>query len=43
MVEVGDLAPDFTLHSTSGKIDLRAFNKGKKLVIAFYIEDDTPG
>ena len=43
MPEVGDVAPDFTLPSTLGEINLRAFNRGKKLVIAFYIEDGTPG
>lgn len=43
MPDVGDLAPDFTLPSTSGEISLRKFNQGRKLVIAFYIEDRTPG
>ena len=43
MPEVGDIAPDFTLPSTSGEISLRGLNQGKKLVVAFYIEDKTPG
>ena len=43
MPEVGDPAPDFTLSSTAGDINLREFSHGKKLVIAFYIEDKTPG
>ena len=43
MPEVGDVAPDFTLPSTAGSLNLRTFSKGKKLVLAFYVEDDTPG
>lgn len=43
MPEVGDIAPDFTLPSTRGEFNLRTFNQGKKLVIAFYVEDGTPG
>ena len=41
--DVGDLAPDFTLASTEGELNLRRFNKAKQLVIAFYVEDNTPG
>jgi peroxiredoxin len=41
--EVGELAPDFTLQSTVGEINLRRFGGGKKLVLAFYVEDLTPG
>ncbi len=41
--EVGERAPDFTLQSTRGEINLRRFGSGKKLVLAFYIEDRTPG
>ena len=37
------VAPDFTLPSTRGEFNLRTFNQGKKLVIAFYVEDGTPG
>ena len=43
MLEVGDIAPDFTLPSTSGEINLRSFADGKKVVLAFYVEDNTPG
>ncbi len=43
MPEIGDRAPDFTLQSTRGEISLRQFGGGKKLVLAFYIEDRTPG
>ena len=43
MPEIGDTAPDFTMPSTTGELNLRAFNEGKKLVLAFYIEDKTPG
>ena len=43
MPEIGDPAPDFTLRSTGGEIALRSFNEGQKLVLAFYIEDVTPG
>ena len=43
MPEVGELAPDFNLPSTAGEINLRSANRGKKLIIAFFIEDNTPG
>lgn len=43
MPNVGDPAPDFSLPSTKGVLNLRDFNKGRKLVLAFYIEDGTPG
>ena len=43
MPEAGDVAPDFTLPSTEGEVNLRAINKAKKLVLAFYEEDNTPG
>jgi peroxiredoxin len=43
MPDIGELAPDFTLQSTRGVISLRQFGGGKKLVLAFYIEDGTPG
>ena len=42
MPEIGQLAPDFTLPSTLGDLNLRSYNEGKKLIIAFYIEDNTP-
>jgi len=41
--DVGERAPDFTLQSTQGEINLRRFSSGKKLVLAFYVEDLTPG
>ena len=43
MPQVGDPAPDFTLSSTVGEIGLGSLNQQKKLVVAFYIEDKTPG
>lgn len=43
MPETGDVAPDFTLPSTQGRINLRSFYEGKKLILAFYTEDNTPG
>jgi peroxiredoxin len=43
MPEVGERAPDFTLQSTRGEINLQRFCSGKMLVLAFYIEDRTPG
>ena len=43
MPEIGDVAPDFTLPSTVGSLNLRSFNNNKKLVLAFYTEDGTPG
>lgn len=42
MPGVGELAPDFSLPSTSGDLNLRRFSAGRKLVIAFYVEDMTP-
>ena len=43
MPEVGDQAPDFTLPSTAGDVGLSTFGQGKRLVLAFYVEDLTPG
>ena len=43
MPDVGELAPDFFLPSTSGDLNLRTFAAGRNLVIAFYVEDMTPG
>ena len=43
MVETGDIAPDFTLPSTSGDITLSAVIADRKVVLAFYMEDRTPG
>ena len=43
MVQVGEQAPDFTLPSTVGPITLSQVWQEKKVVLAFYIEDKTPG
>jgi peroxiredoxin Q/BCP len=41
--EVGDQAPDFTLHSTQhGEMSLSGL-RGKKVLIAFYPRDFTGG
>ncbi len=42
MPEVGEKAPDFTLPSTDGPVTLSQVNRGKKVVLAFYTEDNTP-
>ncbi len=42
MLKVGDLAPDFEGDSTKGKIRLSDF-RGKKVVLYFYVKDQTPG
>jgi len=42
-VSVGDPAPDFTLPSTQhGEVSLSGL-RGRKVLIAFYPRDDTPG
>ena len=43
MVVTGDIAPDFTLLSTSGSITLSELVAQSQVVLAFYIEDRTPG
>lgn len=43
MAEIGELAPDFTLLSTAGDITLSKVAAEKKVVVAFYMEDKTPG
>ena len=43
MVETGDTAPDFTLPSTAGDITLSEVIAGRRVVVAFYMEDRTPG
>ena len=43
MPEPGEKAPDFTLDSTAGQVTLSEINRGGKIVLAFYIEDNTPG
>ncbi len=43
MVQVGDMAPEFTLPADDGSdISLRDF-RGKKVVLYFYPKDNTPG
>ncbi|MBI4337646.1 MAG: redoxin domain-containing protein [Chloroflexi bacterium] len=42
MPEVGEPAPDFTIATTQGTLRL-ADLRGKKVVLAFYQEDLTPG
>ncbi len=39
----GDLAPDFELPASSGKPVRLSSLRGKKVVLYFYPEDDTPG
>ena len=43
MAETGEFAPDFTLPSTAGDITLSKIAAGKRVVLAFYMEDRTPG
>src|SRR5918995_6122128 len=43
-VEIGSVAPDFTLPSQSGEIvNLKNFVGSKPVVLFFYPKDDTPG
>ncbi len=43
MVKVGDTAPDFTLSSHDGAaVELATF-RGRKVLLWFYPEADTPG
>ncbi len=43
MVQAGEKAPDFTLPSTVGPLSLSQVWRDRKVVLAFYIEDNTPG
>lgn len=43
MPQVGEKAPDFILPSTQGRFQLSHAYKSKRVVLAFYSEDDTPG
>jgi peroxiredoxin len=43
MPEVGEQSPDFTLDGTDGRTSLEETNRGQKVILAFYIEDNTPG
>ncbi len=42
MPEAGDEAPDFALPSTAGELRLSQLVAGKKVLLAFYSEDNTP-
>jgi peroxiredoxin Q/BCP len=43
-IQVGDAAPDFTLHNQKGEqVTLRSFQGQKTVVLYFYPKDDTPG
>jgi peroxiredoxin Q/BCP len=43
-VQIGDLAPDFTLPSQTGEmVTLSRFRDQKAVVLYFYPKDDTPG
>ena len=42
MPQAGDDAPDFTLASTAGELRLSQLVATKKVVLAFYAEDNTP-
>lgn len=43
-LQVGDIAPNFSLPSTTGKtVSLQEFLGKKRLVLYFYPKDDTPG
>ena len=43
MLQAGEMAADFTLPSTSGSLTLSLEWRDRKVVLAFYIEDNTPG
>jgi len=42
-LEIGQLAPDFTLQADSGSMVTLSALRGKKVVLYFYPKDDTPG
>jgi len=41
-LEAGDRAPDFSLPSTQGALRLSDLTADKKVLLAFYVEDNTP-
>ena len=43
MVNVGDQAPDFTLHSDTGEQVTLSALRGKPVILYWYPRDDTPG
>lgn len=42
-MDVGEQAPDFALPSTAGPIRLSDLWQARRVVLAFYVEDGTPG
>lgn len=43
MIQIGEVAPDFTLESTQGSFQLSALQGKKTAVLIFYPRDNTPG
>ncbi len=43
MLEVGTLAPDFSLPDQNGKMHKLSDYRGKKVILYFYPKDNTPG
>jgi len=43
MLEVGQIAPDFSLHDQEGQTRSLADARGRWVVVYFYPKDDTPG
>ncbi len=42
-LKVGDMAPEFSLPATGGKLIKLEEYRGKKVVLFFYPKDNTPG
>ncbi|HEX6608617.1 MAG TPA: peroxiredoxin, partial [Chloroflexia bacterium] len=42
-LHVGDMAPDFTLPAEDGRMVSLSDYRGKRVVLYFYPQDDTPG
>lgn len=42
-MEIGNLAPDFTLMGSDGKEHKLSHYRGKKVILYFYPKDNTPG
>jgi len=42
MLHIGDIAPDFALPNQTGQIVRLSDFRGKKVVVYFYLKDDTP-
>ena len=42
MLQIGDIAPDFALPNQSEQIVHMSDFRGKKLIVYFYLKDDTP-